>query len=265
MAIPRISKEQLDQLYSHMHKHDVNLQQASVYLCLGVLMHMLGEEWIYHFVAQEAKFPNSLTAEVLFNLQNVPGFDECAERLKAGDIEPTLAELDLGRFLYLHSVTFRFVVPISKKGHDYDVEITHPNGMVVCADAKCKVEGEFNRRTVENSLETARKQLPKNMPGIVFVKHPSSWAKQHVAELRELAFNFFRRTERIVSVIFYVQPFDRRGDQLVHQHGYVEFSSPKTRFGENVNWELFPVGVLQNFVVPAHWQKILHYGGKDPE
>ena len=189
MAIPRISKAQLDQLYLQMQDKDVNLQQASVYLGLGVIMHMLGEQWIHHYVSQEAKSPNMLTltssggeieagrqlrlgdlAEVLFNLQNVPGFDECVERLKAGDIEATLAELDLGRFLYLHSVSFRYVVPISKKGSDYDVEITYPNGVTACADAKCKVEGEFNARTIENSLETARKQLPKDRPGIVFVK-----------------------------------------------------------------------------------------------
>jgi hypothetical protein len=284
MAIPRISKAQLDQLYLQMQDKNVNLQQASVYLGLGVIMHMLGEDWIHHYVSQEAKFPNMLTltnsggeieagrqlrlgdlAEVLFNLQNVPGFDECVERLKAGDIEATLAELDLGRFLYLHSVSFRYVVPISKKGSDYDVEITYPNGVTACADAKCKVEGDFNARTIENSLETARKQLPKDKPGIVFVKHSSTWAKENFAELRDLTFKFFRRTERIVSVKYYVQPFERRGNSLVHQHGYVEFSNPKTRFGENVNWDLFPVGVLQNLKVPDHWQQILHYGGREPD
>jgi hypothetical protein len=200
---------------------------------------------------------------MLFNLQNVPGFDECVERLKAGDIEATLAELDLGRFLFLHSVSFRYVKPISKKGSDYDVDITYPNGVVASADAKCKVDGEFNKKTIENSLETARKQLPKDNPGIVFVKHPASWAKEHFEEMRELTAKFFSRTERIVSVKYYVQPFERRGDNLVHQHGYVEFSNPKTRFGNNIDWDLFPVGVLENFKLPAHWQRILHYGGKD--
>ncbi len=275
MAIPRISKEQLDVLYSKMKGMDQSPQQASVYLGLGVIVHMLGEEWIHNYVSQEANFQNLLTltngggeieagrqlrlgdlAEVLFNLQNVPGFEECVERLKAGDIEATLAELDLGRFLFLHSVSFRFVVPISKKGSDYDVEITYPNGVIACADAKCKVEGDFNSRTIENSLETARKQLPKDKPGIVFVKHPSRWAKENFADLRELTFKFFRRTERIVSVKYYVQPLERRGDSIVHQHGYVEFSNSKTRFGENVNWDLFPVGFLQNLEVPNHWQQI---------
>ncbi|UWU66105.1 hypothetical protein [Bradyrhizobium sp. NC92] len=284
MAIPRISKAQLDQLYLQMQDKDVNLQQASVYLGLGVIMHMLGEKWMHHYVSQEAKFPNMLTltssggeieaarqlrlgdlAEVLFNLQNVPGFDECVERLKAGDIEATLAELDLGRFLYLHSVTFRYVVPISKKGSDYDVEITYPNGVTACADAKCKVEGEFNARTIEHSLETARKQLPKDKPGIVFVKHPAAWAKENFAELRDLTHKFFRRTKRIVSVVFYVQPFERRGDQLLHQHGHAEFSNPGTRFGNNIDWNLFPVGYLKNLQVPDHWQQILHYGGREPE
>jgi hypothetical protein len=283
MTIPRISKSELEKLFLLVRNSEPDLQSASVHLGLAVLMHMLGENWIYNYVAQEAKFQNLLTltsavgeieagrqlrlvdlAEMLFNLQNVPGFDGCAERLKAGDIEATLAELDLGRFLYLHSVSFRYVVPISKKGSDYDVEITYQNGVVACADAKWKVDGAFNARTIENSLETAREQLPKDRPGIVFIKHPSSWAKGHFDEMRELTAKFFRRTERIVSVKYYVQPFDRRGDNLVHQHGYVEFSNPRTRFGNNINWDLFS-GVLENFKLPAHWQRILHYGGKDPD
>jgi hypothetical protein len=113
------------------------------------------------------------------------------------------------------------------------------------------------------ALWPARMPLPKDKPGIVFIKHPPSWAKEHFDELRDLTTKFFRRTERIVSVKFYVQPFDRRGDSLVHQHGYVEFSNLKTRFGNDVNWDLFPVGVLKNFELPPHWQRILHYGGKD--
>jgi hypothetical protein len=58
-------------------------------------------------------------AELLLNLQDIHGFDTCIDRLKGGVIEPTFAELDLGRMLYCGDVDFRFVEPQQKKGLDY--------------------------------------------------------------------------------------------------------------------------------------------------
>ena len=62
--------------------------------------------------------------------------------MKAGaeKIESTCAELDFGRLLYINDVEFRFVVPASKKGKDYDFEVVYPGGLAVPADAKCKFE-----------------------------------------------------------------------------------------------------------------------------
>jgi hypothetical protein len=112
-------------------------------------------------------------AEVVYNLQPVPGFDECIARMRDGDIEGTYAELDFGRMLYLNQVPVRFVVPQGTIGLDYDIEIEYPGGVVASADAKCKIEGtEFGENTIKNTLNKARKQLPDDMPGIVFVKVP---------------------------------------------------------------------------------------------
>jgi hypothetical protein len=61
MTIPRISKSELEKLYSLVRSSESDLQSASVHLGLGVLIHMLGEDWIYNYVAQEAKFQNLLT------------------------------------------------------------------------------------------------------------------------------------------------------------------------------------------------------------
>jgi hypothetical protein len=49
-------------------------------------------------------------AELLYNLQNVAGLHICIDRLKRGVIEPTYAELDLGRMLYSGDVDFRFII-----------------------------------------------------------------------------------------------------------------------------------------------------------
>ena len=117
-----------------------------------------------------------MLAELLYNLQRIPGFDECITRMRDGDIEGTHAELDFGRMLYIHRIEFRYVVQSGTKGSDYDVDVIYPNGLAVCGDAKCKVEAtEFSTQTIDNTLETARGQLPNDRPGIVFVKIPPRW------------------------------------------------------------------------------------------
>jgi hypothetical protein len=83
-------------------------------LCIAVLRAFLGQEWIERHV--ESTRPGFLNmsgqtldgrerrvmrrvalAEMLFNLQNIPGFDSCLEKLAAGDIEATYAVFDITR------------------------------------------------------------------------------------------------------------------------------------------------------------------------
>jgi hypothetical protein len=283
MTVPRISKSEIYKLYElAAQMPDFDAQRASVHLGTGVVMHMLGQQWFEDYIMPGAKHKNILTltnvidadeaarqvrivdlAEMLYNLQEVEGYVEWVRRLINGDVEATLAELDLGRMLFLHSVQFRFVFPVMKKGSDYDVEIIYPNGIVACADAKCKIEGnDFSAKTIDNSLEKARKQLPRNKPGIIFVKHPAKWAADNLAELHEATKAFFRTSKRIVSVKYYVQPFEQQGDVVLHRHGYIELTNPTTRFDPNQNWDLFPVGQLKDIMVPDHWQRILHFASQ---
>lgn len=125
----------------------------------GVVRAFLTKDWFERYVMPEGDKRNVLTiddtdvinnqrslgrivdlAEVLYNLQHYFGFDECLARLYEGNIEGTLAELDLGRMLCINGVPFRFIVPKGRKKSDYDVEVLFPNGIIACADAKCKIE-----------------------------------------------------------------------------------------------------------------------------
>jgi len=108
----------------------VNGQTESFALASGVVRAFLGNEWAERHIISDA-FPKGFfsiknsnphlreisffrvmdLAEVLYNLQTVPAFDECISRMRDGDIEGTFAELDFGRMLYLNRAPFRFVVP----------------------------------------------------------------------------------------------------------------------------------------------------------
>jgi len=55
--------------------------------------------------------------------------------MRAGQIEATFAKFDFARFLYLHDIAFKFVMPVGMKGKDYDLAIQYADGREACADA----------------------------------------------------------------------------------------------------------------------------------
>jgi hypothetical protein len=208
-------------------------------------------------------------AEVIYNLQDAPGFDECIEKMRNGDIEGTYAELDFGRMLYLNGIPFRFVVPQGVKRLDYDIEIMHPGGLLICADAKCKIEAtDFSENGIRNALNDARKQLPKDIPSIVFVKVPPRWIEQEslIAATIQVSQRFLGGVKRIVSVKFYSSPLVWKDDVMMHQHAYKEVSNPKTDFGDGVNWDIFKKFDLPAEAngMPSHWQRILFFPDGKP-
>jgi hypothetical protein len=205
-------------------------------------------------------------AELLYNLQNVAGFHICIDRLRSGVIEPTYAELDFGRMLYCGNVDFRFVEPNNRKGFDYDIEITLCDKMVVCADAKCKIEAtDFNTDTVRRSLEKARKQFPKDRPSIIFMKVPHRWFEEpmHGNSLIGIAEAFLRRTRRIVSVKLYVSYIDYHDEALTHVHNFKEISNPNNRFDPSREWNMFAKPSASGGL-PSRWKRLLFFPNNGP-
>ncbi len=248
-----------------------------------ILKHYFGQAWTKRFVDPETATPNFLKidescplrreitifriidlGEVIFNLQGVEGFSDCIARMRDGVIEGTYAELDFGRMLYLTQVPFRFISPSGVKGADYDIEVLYPDGLTACADAKCKIESTaVSYHTMMNTLKDARHQLPKDRPGIAFVKVPYTWMQEPDFDAIALtaAQDFLRNTRRIVSVKYYVGEFIDEGAMMRHRHLYKEFSNPNTNFGGNRNWDIFrdlKLPVEANGV-PSHWQRILFF------
>lgn len=253
-------------------------QARSVALACGVVRGFLGDQWfVRHVESQDKKgfftinehdpVKQNLSllrivdlAEVLFNLQHAPGFDECIERLRNGVVEGTFAELDFGRMLYINRVPFRFVIPQGVKRSDYDIEVLYSDGLVACADAKCKIEStEFTENGIRNVLNEARKQLPSDRPGIVFVKTPARWIVDEA--FLSLAGNRARRflggAPCIVSVKFYASDMVFANNAVTHRHAFREYSNPKTRFGSDIDWNLFDA--VPGIEIPKHWQRILFF------
>jgi hypothetical protein len=186
-------------------------------------------------------------AETLFNLQSVQGLDERLDLLFSGQIESTMAELDFGMFLRMQGADFRYVPPSGVKGHDYDVELLYPDGLVACADSKCKLDGSaFSRDGLLSTLKKARKQLPANRPGIAFVKIPQEWVDRETGNLGvgddvvgDLLDEFFRSTERMVLVALYSRMTTELAEGTAINHVCRQFENRRPRFERAGRWGLF--------------------------
>jgi hypothetical protein len=199
-------------------------------------------------------------AETLFNLQNIEGFDDRIEQMRAGQVEATFAEFDFARFLYIHDIAFKFVVPNGIKGKDYDFGIEYADGRKACADAKCRLEGtEVRADTVRNSLNKARtNNLPPDKPGIIFVKVPQTWLEQEDVRkgIYSVVGNFLRKTKRIVSVVVYTTAAMELPAQkmMLMRPRFHEFLNTLHRFDTTKSWALF-----KDYKVPEEW------GGMPPK
>jgi hypothetical protein len=253
---------------------------------LAVVKHYMGVEWLEkhtspfvnkpgYFRLEVASGSDELVAikgqklvdlgELLLNLQHVEGFDSCIRRLRDGDLEPTLAELSLAGLIYVNDWSFRFVEPTGEKRSDYDYEITHSDGLVVCADAKCKIESTaLSENTVLNALKKARGQLPDDRPGIVLIKFPPDWLKVdgHLDILLAPTNEFFRSNSRIVSVGFYTTPMALGGGYMSQGHQFMEVHNRLNKFDVRRDWRLFsrwrpPEGAANG--LPPKWLRLINF------
>jgi len=195
--VPQISSQDLLRILGTFPQHILQDDSNRAFcLSLAVINQCFDREWVDQHVTPETPKPGFLRvvaghdretqrstfrivdfAELLLNLAHIDGVDRCLEDLRRGNMESTCAELDFGRMLYLGGVTtFRYVPP---QAGENQITIKFPDGVTVCADAKCKIEAtDFSEKTVENTLHDARDQFPKDQPSALFVKVPSRWTNE---------------------------------------------------------------------------------------
>jgi hypothetical protein len=158
-------------------------------------------------------------AEMLFNLQTVEGIEGRMAQICNDDIEATIAELEVARLLYWSKIPFRFIIPRGVKGLDYDIEIILPWTKVAC-EMKCKIDStDLNEKTMKETLNQARSQIPTTMPGVIFVKIPERWIfDEKIAHvMRNTLDKFFRNSGRVATVFFlWEELHDRADGNLMH-------------------------------------------------
>ena len=119
---------------------------------------------------------------------------------------------------------------------------------------KCKL----NDKDISKVKKTPRDQLHRDKPGVFSIKVPQHWmeAPEYDRLLVEAAKEFLRTMGRVVSVKYFVAPYEMRGEELGQGHHFKEVPNPRNRFDPGGTWELFsfyrPKPGVKN-AMPPNW------------
>ena len=122
------------------------------------------------------------------------------------------------------------------KGQDFDFYVVKDgdrlNVEVTALEAK-----KFSAKTIPNSLNQKRKQLPDTAPAIVFVGIPNEWTNElhdWDAYLSKVTSDFFRGSQRVNTVIFLAeQIFPIPGIGIVLLMAQKSYIHPRPRMRTN--------------------------------
>ena len=286
--IPRITRDQLRFYARNFTRHEDTDTGDLVYsLSLAILRDYFGPKWMVKNVFSDGtdgflKRPlktnvptNTINvgtnvvmqrirdlAEMIFNLHTKTGAEAPLGQVAFGNIESGYAELQFGKFLKLLNISFDYVIPKGVKGHDYDCLIHYPNGLYVCADAKCKLEaGTLSEGGIRSSLDVARKKnLPKGMPSAVFIKIPPRWrSRKEDTDLVETTVKtFLRGTSRIVGVYVFSSDVILRNGRIYDEVSILEILSENAEFESRDGWSLTGRG-LQRPPLSVKWKPLSRF------
>lgn len=145
-------------------------------------------------------------AQIVFNLQGIEGLGQRISLMDKHDLEAALGEMECGALLAKRDFHFRFVTPtaLTVKGQGYEGEIVTSTGRVVYCEMKSKSEETTpSKQTLWETLEQARKQLPKGKPAMILVKIPEAWSRERdIRSIVDAATErIFRQSQRVVAIV----------------------------------------------------------------
>lgn len=221
MAWRELTRESLEQTKAHFASRGNDVQMHA--MALEVLLTTLGPEWwkTHCLETSPASFLDSKSpleqeklehqrrvtqlADGLYCLRKCDGYEDFVEALKVRHLEATCFELEVARLLHKSEHVVRFVKQTGVKGADYDLSV-RMGGTDVSVEAKSRRFREISDvNALSNALSTARDQLPKAGPGLIFVTIPTIWTQQPDAESRigGAITAFFRNTARVNHVVLH--------------------------------------------------------------
>ena len=197
-------------------------------------------------------------ATILYNFQTVPGIKHRIATLAQDDLESILGEMECARLICHPNNALRFIIPPEDsptKGECYDAEFTTNAGRVVSCEFKAKSkETDMTAKSVWNTCNSARQQLPKGKPGIIFLRLPEQWTSQTRFKdiIQPGLEKAVRQSDRIVAVVIVWEVWWANGGQRMASYHFDSWLNKQSCF--------FDVDILESVktfaTAPENWVRI---------
>ncbi|MBJ7325471.1 MULTISPECIES: hypothetical protein [Nocardiaceae] len=144
-------------------------------------------------------------ARRLFAFEDENFYGRLRANLLRRDLEGAAFEADVVQSLLALPVLIDLRGERNVKGDDYDIDVwLRPPHKKWSIEAKTKHDdGPYTRGGLLNTIRGARRQLPANGIGSIFIKVPQAWASNPAfqAEAEEAIESFLRNTSRVHAVV----------------------------------------------------------------
>lgn len=198
-------------------------------------------------------------AEYIFNLQSVRGLERCLSHIRNSDVESGLAELEHARFFLQCGVRIEFRDAQGRKGEDYDTIVYLPGGQELACESESKQESTaLSARTLRDTIEHARKQLPRDRPGLVFVTIPEAWVWPDGAteKIESQIQAVLRQSGRLNAVVVHWELWNCQGDSAFRSARYRFYGNQQARY---------PISDLEKIMTPLkhhrQWVDLMRVAG----
>ena len=151
----------------------------------------------------------TMVGETLFLLRSQPGFPEFCRRFQGRDFRSTMFELIAARMFLRGGFELYARPEVGAKTKDFDFQAVRTWGYgmrdKINVEVTALTTASFSEQTVKNALNAKRKQLPNDLPAIIFCVYPESWVSVGPDAVRSglvEAANRFFSSKRVNVVVF---------------------------------------------------------------
>lgn len=140
----------------------------------------------------------------LYDLQDLPGFDDLVQELRTRDLTGASTELQIAHMLTRNGRPVRFVPRRGVKGHDYDQIVSYQDFDIPLEVKTKQDETDYSRATVDDSLYGGAEQVPQSGPSLLVVRIPQAWTTNQtfIGEVDQVTREFFEERPHVNSIIF---------------------------------------------------------------
>lgn len=166
-------------------------------------------------------------------VRDVAGFADLLAQLQQRSMYEAVAEMRAVRLMQGLGTDIEFINPNAHEGRSFDAAMTI-DGVRVAVEVKAKLPApvhQYSPTALTNALTKARKQLPSEGPGLIYLQIPHPWsATPEVLDSAQVVIlRWLSNTSRVNAVVVMLERWAPREVGHRFSSAHVELINPRPR------------------------------------